>query len=382
MNDLHNKNRLKLGIVFNFSPKWMGGVVYILNLIKTLEFLDDEDKPEIILFYKADFRKFVDEINYPYFKPTEWSFPSVYKGYVQSWLCQKNIFVDEILKQYDLDGLYPLHDFPVKMKTRTRLVCWYADLQHKYYPEFFTRRKIIERNARIRFMLKNSKELVISSHAVANDFKRFFWLRKDMKIHIFHFISVIDDLNNLNIDNLLKKYMLPDRYFMVCNQFHKHKNHKVLLQAIVKLKENGSDIHLALTGRFPDASHSPYMQELHSIIDKHNLQSQISLMGVIPRNEQLLLMKHAQAILQPSLFEGWSTVIEDAKSLQVPVIASNLPVNKEQLGSIGTFFDPSDSQGLAMILSNYPTRNLSDIFYDDYNNRIKIAARNFIQIFC
>jgi hypothetical protein len=35
-------------------------------------------------------------------------------------------------------------------------------------------------------------------------------------------------------------------------------------------------------------------------------------------------MKNATAIMQPSLFEGWSTVIEDAKSLQVPVIASDL----------------------------------------------------------
>ena len=58
------------------------------------------------------------------------------------------------------------------------------------------------------------------------------------------------------------------------------------------------------------------------------------------RAEQLLLMKYAQAVIQPSLFEGWSTVIEDAISLQVPVIASNLPVNIEQLGDRGVYFDP------------------------------------------
>ena len=52
-------------------------------------------------------------------------------------------------------------------------------------------------------------------------------------------------------------------------------------------------------------------------------------------------MKNAKAIIQPSLFEGWSTVIEDARSLQVPVIATDLTVNIEQLGDKGKYFSAS-----------------------------------------
>jgi glycosyltransferase involved in cell wall biosynthesis len=123
------------------------------------------------------------------------------------------------------------------------------------------------------------------------------------------------------------------------------------------------------------------MQELHSIINDHNLQSQISLMGIIPRNEQLLLMKHSQAVLQPSLFEGWSTVIEDAISLQVPVIASSLPVNIEQLGPDGNYFEPHDAEKLAEILNKFPVRNLNDIMYENYTERVRKAAKVFINIF-
>jgi hypothetical protein len=74
-------------------------------------------------------------------------------------------------------------------------------------------------------------------------------------------------------------------------------------------------------------------------------------------------------------------VIEDAISLQVPVIASNIPVNQEQLGVDGVYFDPHNPEELAMILLKYPERNLSDVFYEDYTHRIKNAARDFIQIF-
>ena len=92
-------------------------------------------------------------------------------------------------------------------------------------------------------------------------------------------------------------------------------------------------------------------------------------------------MKHAQAVLQPSLFEGWITVIEDAKSLQAPVVASNIPVNIEQLGPNGVYFDPHDDKKLAELLANFPERNINDVFYDPYEKRVQDAARDFLNIF-
>jgi glycosyltransferase involved in cell wall biosynthesis len=58
-------------------------------------------------------------------------------------------------------------------------------------------------------------------------------------------------------------------------------------------------------------------------------------------------MRESRAVIQPSLFEGWSTVIEDAKALGVPVIASDLPVHLEQLGKEGAFFSRTDATELA-----------------------------------
>ena len=115
--------------------------------------------------------------------------------------------------------------------------------------------------------------------------------------------SYYDDLSGLKIDEVRAKYNLPADYYMISNQFHRHKNHRVLLRALALLREEGKEVHMAMTGRFPDASHSPYMRELHSLIDENNLKPYISLLGIIPRDEQLLLMKHSRAVIQPSLFE-------------------------------------------------------------------------------
>ena len=132
-----DQKRKKIGIIFNFRSVWMGGIIYILNLIRMLDFLDDNEKPEITVFYNSDLKKFVDEIKYPYFSSMEWEFPPIMSGYIKSWLTGKNVFINRILVENELDGLYPMHDYPVRMTSETRLVSWYADLQHKYYPEFF-----------------------------------------------------------------------------------------------------------------------------------------------------------------------------------------------------------------------------------------------------
>lgn len=381
MNNLQNITRFKLGIIFNFSPSWMGGIIYILNIIRIIDFLDDNKKPEIFLFYKSDLSRFINEIKYPYLTAIEWSFPSIVRGYVISLLRRKSIFIEGIINNYSLDAIYPLYDFPVKTKTRVKLVSWCADLQHKHYSNFFSTKLIFARNMRMKLGLRNSNDFVVSSQSVLDDITRFFKIREGLNIHIFHFVSVIDNLDNVRIDDLRAKYNLPDKYFLVSNQFHKHKNHKVLLLSLVKLKEIGITKHLVITGKFPRAAYSPYLAELHRIIEDNKLQDQISLLGVISRNDQLQIMRHSQAVLQPSLFEGWSTVIEDAKSLQVPVIASNLNVNIEQLGEAGVFFDPNNPDELASILMNYPERNLNNVFYEDYSKRLKKAANTLIKIF-
>lgn len=374
-------NRARIGILFYFSSQWMGGIIYIINLVKILNHLEEEKKPEIFVFYRPELKRFLNEFNYPYLNLIEWSYPSVIKGTLLSLLTRKNLFVDNMLNSYELDAVFPLHDFPVKTRTNVKLISWWADLQHRYYPEFFTPMQNRGRELRIKNILKNCGHLVLSSQDVFDDFRQFYKIRDDMRVYIYHFVSVIENTEGVNINDLRLKYNLPEKYFLVSNQFHKHKNHKVVLQAVAKLKEEGFNLNLAFTGKLPSAQDSPYLGEIHHLIEDNDLHRQVNILGVIPRNDQLAIMRHSQAVIQPSLFEGWSTVIEDAVSLQVPVIASGLKVNKEQLGKDGCYFEPHDYEALAAILKCHPERDLSKLYYPDYNTRIREAANLLYDIF-
>jgi glycosyltransferase involved in cell wall biosynthesis len=88
-------------------------------------------------------------------------------------------------------------------------------------------------------------------------------------------------------------------------------------------------------------------------------------------------MKNAQAVIQPSLFEGWSTVVEDAKALNQTLIVSNIAVHKEQLRDKGYFFAPNDYHELGIKMIEVIENPIGKLKYDfDYTENIKKFALN------
>ncbi len=64
----------------------------------------------------------------------------------------------------------------------------------------------------------------------------------------------------------------------------------------------------------------------------------------------LHLIAGATALVNPSLFEGWSTTVEEAKALGTPMLLSDLAVHREQAGGRAQFFDPQNPQKLADLM--------------------------------
>jgi glycosyltransferase involved in cell wall biosynthesis len=87
-------------------------------------------------------------------------------------------------------------------------------------------------------------------------------------------------------------------------------------------------------------------------IDSSGLSSNFILLGLIPYGDLAPLATASMALLNPSLFEGWSTTVEEALSWGVPLILSDLDVNREQAGEAAVFFDRHDAQALAGALAS------------------------------
>lgn len=376
--------RKRIGVLFNTGKYWIGGVYYILNIIKSLEYLDDKDKPMLIIFYNDYSESFLKNITYEYkefvFHESNKRKPSYF---LQSWISGKNAFVKNIISDYQLKGLFPLSDYPVKLKkTDCVVAAWYPDLQHKFYPNYFTPFKLRMREMRLQFLLKHANNLVVSSNDTLSHFHRFYSLPERIKTHLLQFVSIMDDINFQDIEILKEKYEISRPYFIVSNTFYEHKNHMVVFKAIKLLLEKNIDCCVIFTGKIVGCNNPKFVDGLVQYVKDNNLENSARLLGTIPRDEQLTLMKHALAVIQPSMFEGWSTVIEDAKSLQTQIISSNINVHLEQLGNNAHFFDPEDVEALAQYIQAFQDGQIKLLpVWNDQEKRIKSFAVNFLNIF-
>jgi glycosyltransferase involved in cell wall biosynthesis len=297
-----------------------------------------------------------------------------------SWLTGRNFFLKDLIARTPVDGIYPFNDLPVRQREgEPRVVGWFPDLQHRFYPDFFSRRQWWMREIRLRILLMNVSRLVVSSDDVKKHFAELYRIRLSVAFHVLHFASRVS-VENDTIDDVRNHYRLPESYFIVSNQFHRHKNHPAVIRALALLKEANCRPNVVFTGKVKNSGNEAYVSEFYALIESHGLEQQVFVLDVIPREHQLVIMKHARAVIQPSLFEGWSTVVEDAISLGVPVLASSLPVNQEQLGPEGYYFDPARPEDLADLVKRFMTENLT-MRYEPIEERVRRFARSFIAIF-
>ncbi len=376
------QKRLRIGIVFSYGSNWLGGVYYIKSIINSFQSLEDEKKPQIIMFVTPESEAFLSEFEYEYLEILNYKPVSKYLGYIYSWVLRKNLYLEKILTLTELDGLFPVVDLPIKLKhSKTKIASWYPDLQHKFYSKYFSKLNLLLRDFRVKLLLKNTQILVTSSNNVLDHYKKFYTIPHDLKICVLPFVSNIQK-SKLNPENVKKQYGIVGDYFIVCNQFYEHKNHKVVFYAIKKILEKGLKVQVIFTGKFEDYKNPKYIDALNRIVEDSGISKSINILGVIPREEQICLMQSAISVIQPSLFEGWSTVVEDVKTLQIPIIVSNIPVHIEQLGNKGFYFESTNPDSLSDLMQHFINKTQGNILYfDNYEQREKAFAENFISIF-
>jgi len=71
---------------------------------------------------------------------------------------------------------------------------------------------------------------------------------------------------------------------------------------------------------------------------------------LIEYEDVALLMRQSVCIVNPSLFEGWSTTVEEGKSLGKKILLSDIPVHREQSPERGLYFPSNDPEALAELM--------------------------------
>ena len=333
-------SEIRIGIPIISGKEWMGGVIYIEQLVKAISSVSINKKIYLVVtnetLYSFNLHK---------------QFASLLTGVIFMGEVTKEVQnqIENFVYCKNIDELFNVIDFYFPSFVPLPDKCfgaWIPDFQHKYLPDLFSKKMIVERDQMFSNLAKLSKIVVLSSKEVEKDFREFYPDSQAIT-RVLHFHSLpTEDWYTLEPQHVQRKYNLPDNFIICCNQFWKHKNHELLFTAIARLKETGQNINLVCTGVKTDYRFQHYFSHLENIIKKNNIQDSIYILGHIPRVDQIQLIRRSEFLVQPSLFEGWSTVVEDARTLGKPILLSDLPVNHEQSPRYGVYFKRNDLNDL------------------------------------
>ena len=116
------------------------------------------------------------------------------------------------------------------------------------------------------------------------------------------------------------------------------------------------DIHLVCTGLQRDFRQRGYFRRMVKLINDLKLEEHVTLTGLLERQEQVQLLRLSAMVVQPSLFEGWSAIIEDARTLGKNMLVSDIGVHREQTPPRCEYFDPYCYEALSTkLLEIWPT---------------------------
>jgi glycosyltransferase involved in cell wall biosynthesis len=372
---------INLCFVYPEGNKWTGETNYLDSIISSLSLLRFNNLNFII------FCSYKKKIYLSTFIPKKNIIASIYLKKNSFFLILRKII--KLIFKKDLILLYLLkknkvniisHYIPLPGITS---LCWIPDLQHLYLKSFFTEYELKRRDLLFSNYIKKADGVLVSSKDTYNNLKKYYKISK-LKTHILNFVPKIDFLAVKKFESLKKKYNLEPNYIYVPNQFWKHKNHNILVKSAILLKQKNHKVKFVITGNAArEADNSAYSDFIRNIV-VNQVNEYFDLLGFVPYADVINLIFYSKILLNPSLFEGWSTTVEEGKIFNKRMLLSDLPVHKEQCSNKAIYFKRNDPNELAKKIiqlskekNNFPKIS---IIKKNYKKSRFLFAKNYLKI--
>ncbi|NPV85811.1 MAG: glycosyltransferase family 4 protein [Anaerolineae bacterium] len=347
-------------LIDNDGTRWTGGVQYLTNLFYAIRQADPQKDykicavlaPSVQLKEASTLSVHLDEV-IPFPNNNLW---------LRLWH-QKQIRVlknrlgiryqpeaalSSLLRRKHIKALFSA--VALEMRYRLPVIGWIPDFQQSHLPEMFSPAEVLSRNEDNRKLSAAAQIILLSSQSAKTDFEKLF-PEYASKARVLPFATPVpEEIFSEDCERVCKLYHLPRRFFYLPNQFWKHKNHQIVLEALTIAHQSQPEITVVCTGNLNDGRNPLYSSELLAQVSERGLRDRFIVLGMVPRSHLYQLMRQSLAVLQPSLFEGWSTTVEEVKSIGKRIILSDIPVHREQNPPQAIYFSPHDPVSLAKIM--------------------------------
>jgi glycosyltransferase involved in cell wall biosynthesis len=379
---------IRIGIPIIGSKYWYAGVTIVESIISSVIQMPKEERPQLFLVINDENLEYLALYD---LVPLHEHLFSLIDGliYAGGDIASARNLIHYPLIHYastgelfqDIDLLLPVNS---ELYPGQPAIPWIPDFQHHYLPQLFSEADITKRNRIFQKIADSSPMVLFTSNDAKKDFLQFYPSSTAKALVLPFPVFPKEEWYTGDPYQIQEKYKVPDNFILCSNQFWMHKNHAVLFKALAILKNRGQDVHLVCTGSTLDYRDPNYFSKLQEYIQALNIKDQVHILGLIPRHDQIQLIRRSLFVVQPSLFEGLSLIIQECQLLGKPILLSDLPIHEEE--HYGTCFartDPEDLSNkiaeLLPIASSGPNLSKEVESKVEYNRKISDFNLQFCQ---
>jgi glycosyltransferase involved in cell wall biosynthesis len=275
--------------------------------------------------------------------------------------------LSDLIRRQDIQLWFCPLIYALPLDAPVPIVTTIPDLQHEYYPDFFTSDELALRAMGYPHSCRVATATIGISQHVADELVRLYDIPPE---RVFATPLALDQSYQLSppdIDLLLNrtrlKFRLDNDFIFYPANGWRHKNHEILIEALHLARQRAPHLRLVLTGCELDV-----IDRLRPLIRRHRLQGAVRHLGYVTRDDVAGLYAACKLLVFPSLFEGFGLPLLEAMHFGTPIACSNVGSLPEVGGDAVLFFDPHKADEVASAI----TRGIED---DQLRARLIAAGR-------
>lgn len=315
-----------------------GNETYISNLIQSL--LEIDSKHEFILFFTKEdaaalWQRSDNRIQAVLARPAQ---PLLRVPFVMPWLSWKE----------RIDLLHVQYAGPPFLTQP--LVTTIHDISFEHYPQFFTKRELLQFRSTIPYTARRADKILTVSDYSKRDLVETYHLPEDKIVVTYN--GVATSFKPLSIPETgrqaAQKYGVTGPYLLAVGNLQPRKNLVRLIAAYTRLRNARPEIkHQLLVVGKEAWLYDPILD----FARRSRWADDILFSGYVPSSDLPMLYCGAEAMVYPSIFEGFGLPPLEAMACGTPVIVSDRSALPEIVGDAGIKVNPFDIEAIAAAMA-------------------------------
>lgn len=266
-----------------------------------------------------------------------------------------NTAMGQALREEDIDLLLTLHPSLIGPEALVPFIVPIHDLQHRLQPEFpeVSADGIAAlREQAYRTICRYATLVLVDSEAGRQDVLRFYGdLIDGDRIRVLPFFPPVRRSRpptERDLGRVRTRYGLPERHYFYPAQFWMHKNHRLIVEALAHLADGGDEaVRVVFAGSYTEKWRARNFIDVMALADRLGVRDRIHYLGFVPDRDMPALYSLSAGLVMPTFFGPTNMPPLEAWSFGRPVIVSDLPSIRDQLGDGALYIDPRDAVSLA-----------------------------------